>query len=93
MTTLKVRQLVLPEGLDGALRAAARTWEYSSLEEVLDCLWLYDNKFIGTCGDPGNGAYEWFFWTEGQPKAETSNCGYGSATVALRDILNREEPV
>lgn len=42
--------------------------------------------FVEVVGDPDNASYEWLI-RRGDKVLEHSNCGYGMASIALRDGL------
>lgn len=51
-----------------------------------------DGGIITVIGDPDNGAYEWCLVEHGVI-TEHSDCGYGMATVALRDGMIAYHPI
>jgi hypothetical protein len=73
---------------------ALKNYRFTSPEFLYYSIWVYDETFCGVFGDGPNGAYEWFIWKEKVGiSLETSDCGYGSMTVALRDVLLKVEPL
>lgn len=65
-----------------------RVGKYTRIVAVFNAVALWDGAIVGAVGDGGNASYEWFVWREGQ--LLTSDAGYGSPDVALRDVLVRE---
>ncbi len=85
---LKLAQNKVPPGLLSALQA--KKFRYSTIRSVFYCMSPYaDDYCYGVAGDGENGGYEWFVFKKGV--LETSDCGYGSTEVALRDVLVKEE--
>jgi hypothetical protein len=78
-------------------KLAQRRGKYSDLVEVFHCIYMGAGRWIGVAGDGGNASYEHFVAQldkNGSVKAfDCSDVGYGITTVALRDILNAEEPL
>lgn len=87
----------LPDKLLLALERAQHRLRYTAVVDLFYAVWLWGDEMVGVFGDGDNGAYEWFRWRDGGPssppaKLETSDCGYGSPHVALRDVLNLADP-
>lgn len=79
----------LPAELLKALDVKNAGLHYTRAQAVYQCIWLCGDSYCGVFGDGDNGAYEWFAWREGA--LETSDSGYGSVAVALRDALLQTE--
>ena len=77
----------VPAEVVSALQRQGHT-DYSDLFTVFHCIQLHQNLWVGVAGDGGNGAYEWFVWSDG--KLTTSNAGYGDSAIALRDVMQKE---
>lgn len=77
----------VPAEIVAALQRKSHT-DYSNLLTVFHCIQLHQDLWVGVAGDGGNGAYEWFVWSDNQ--LFTSNDGYGDTAVALRDVLQQE---
>lgn len=71
-----------PAALLNALERKNANLRYTDAKAVYFCLGLWERLVVGSSG---MAAYEWFVWQDG--KLETSDCAYGSSTVALRDAL------
>lgn len=84
-----VGDLVTPDVLK-ALERRNSTLHYTNAKHLYYAFWLWSSDICGVFGDGANGSYEWFLWRGG--KLETSDCGYGSMHVAMRDGLNVAEP-
>lgn len=82
-----------PEDLLAALTRCQSKLDYTDVNYLYDYIWVGDERFCGVFGDGPNGAYEWFVWRDDCKRLATSNKGYGSHAVALRDVLLREEPL
>jgi hypothetical protein len=78
-----------PAALLNALERRNANLRYTDAKAVYFCLGLWGEACCGVFGDGDNAAYEWFVWQDG--KLETSDCAYGSSTVALRDALIQVE--
>ena len=105
---INVRAITLPKGLLEALERRSRSLQYTPLVDLFNVIWTTGYKYVGVFGDGANGAYEWFRFTEEYTvvkgsdvdwrgdtrpaRLETSDCGYGCMSVALRDVLNIVEP-
>lgn len=79
--------ITVPAEIVSALQRIGNT-DYSDLVTVFHCIQLHHDLWVGVAGDGGNGAYEWFVWSDG--KLTTSNAGYGDSAIALRDVLQKE---
>lgn len=82
---IKIEPSNPPAGLLAMLES--KPLRYTDPGYLYHCIWLGDEHFCGVFGDGPNGAYEWFLWRNGN--LETSDVGYGSTEVALREVLNR----
>ena len=82
--------IVTPDLLKALDRANLRL-KYTDAKYVYHAIWLWSSDICGVFGDGPNGSYEWFIW-RGRGKLETSDCGYGSMHIALRDGLNTADP-
>jgi hypothetical protein len=71
-----------PAALLNALERKNANLRYTDAKAVYFCLGLWGEACCGVFGDGDNAAYEWFVWQDG--KLETSDCAYGSSSVALR---------
>ena len=69
----------------------ARHYEYTTPIFLYHTIWLWGRTCCGVFGDGENGAYEWFIWDD--EWLETSDCGYGSMSVALQDVLKKLERI
>jgi hypothetical protein len=78
-----------PATLLSALERRNNGLHYTGAVAIYHCLSLWADACCGVFGDGDNAAYEWFVWQDG--KLETSDCAYGSPTVALRDALIQVE--
>ena len=95
-TSMEVPCKPLPDGLLGKLET--KNLRYTSPRFLYHCVWLWSETYCGVFGDGPNGSYEWFIWEKktgfaGYLNLETSDCGYGSVSIALRDVLLRMEPI
>jgi len=91
MICLNSTQTNVPQEVLDALNRANPRLQYTAAKFVYQAIWLWGSEFCGVFGDGNNGSYEWFIWRN--QKLETSDCGYGSIHIALRDVLNIAEPV
>ncbi len=93
---MRIHQSSVPEGLVEELEETRSRLHYTSPETLFYCVWLWGETCCGVFGDGENGTYEWFI-RKGRQKIldtsnlETSDCGYGSSSVALRDVLVKME--
>lgn len=78
----------VPEGLLDALVSCSL--KYTVPDFIYYLVWGWGDEACGVFGDGPNGSYEWFIWRDN--KLQTSNDGYGSLHVALRDVLNIFDP-
>lgn len=85
---METQQVTLPPGLLALIEK--RSYEYTSPKFLYHAVWLWGGSYCGVFGDGPNGSYEWFVWNKGI--LETSDFGYGSTSVALRDVLLKMEP-
>jgi hypothetical protein len=76
-----------PAALVSALEQ--RRGSYSDMVTIFHCIQL-DNRWVGVAGDGANGSYEHFVFNEDSGKLTCSDCGYGSTSYALLEILNAE---
>jgi|SRR5579872_987850 len=92
---MDVKPMQIPDRLPGELSKRKWSFRYTSPVAIYHSVWLWGATFCGVFGDGANGTYEWFYWEakNGQWKLETSDCGYGSDSIALRDVLLKAEPV
>jgi hypothetical protein len=83
---------VTSELLDALTRRGCS--KYSDFKTIFHCIHVDTNRYCGVVGDGDNGSYEWFTFerTSGRGVLEVSDCGYGIAEAALRDVLNLEVP-
>ena len=80
---------LIPDGLAEAL--GRWNGKYTTAAEAIYYRLALDSvTCVGVFGEHANSSYEWFVYRSGH--LETSNAGYGSPPIALRDILNRECP-
>jgi hypothetical protein len=86
-TLPEVRANTVPPLLLEALSQTRLNYSYPA--HVFHVVWTYSDRLVGVFGDGDNGSYEWFVW-DGK-NVTHSDCGYGSTSVALRDVLNQEE--
>lgn len=86
---MRIAEAHVPEGLTAKL--ATRPYRYTSPETLFYCVWLWGETRCGVFGDGDNATYEWFLWRGQEGRLETSDCGYGSVSVALRDVLVKAE--
>lgn len=80
----------LPDGLVEAL--GRLSFKYTPVKAVLYCVWIGSGEYVGVVGDGANGAYEMFHYCEFLKKAEASNDGFGSSSVALARALKKWSP-
>lgn len=78
----------IPETLTAML--SNRQLRYTSPLTLFHLVWLDGQNYCGVFGDGENGAYEWFVFSGGI--LETSDCGYGDDSIALRESLNAAVP-
>jgi hypothetical protein len=71
-----------------------RSGKYCDFKAIFHCIPVDTDRYCGVVGDGDNGCYEWFTFdrTSGRGVLEVSDCGYGIAEAALRDVLNLEVP-
>lgn len=81
----------LPEGLSEALSVRSNRLSYSRLKHLFFVVNTYAGRCVGVAGDGNNGSYEWFVWDHEKKELQTSDCGFGATSVALREVLNQEE--
>ena len=86
-----IKRTTVPGGL--TQRLESRAYRYTSPEALYACFCLFADTFCGVFGDGANAAYEWFVWRRNTGALETSDCGYGCVSVALRDVLLKMEPI
>jgi hypothetical protein len=93
---MKIQHTTPPEGLLRKLESLRL--KYTDAKFLYDVVWLWGEIYCGVFGDGPNGAYEFFIWEKktgfaGFENLETSDCGYGSSAVALRDVLLLMDPI
>jgi hypothetical protein len=67
-----------------------RSGKYCDFKAIFHCIHVDADRYCGVVGDGDNGCYEWFTFERGV--LLVSDCGYGIAEAALRDVLNQEVP-
>ena len=86
---IRIHNSAPPAALLNALERRNAGLHYTDAAALYHCLSWWADACCGVFGDGDNAAYEWFVWQDG--KLETSDCAYGSSTVALRDALIQVE--
>ena len=90
-TQVRTSEVTIPDAVLRALDKRVPSLNYSRATTVFYCVWLWGETLCGVFGDGDWASYEWFVWNG--KELETSDSGYGSTSVALRDVLMKMEPL
>jgi hypothetical protein len=85
MIAIRTRVPDPPLKLLELIEKRSRRLHYTNPSDLFHLVWLDGDNFAGVFGDGANGSYE-FFTFLGQ-ELTTSDAGYGSSGIALREVL------